>query len=131
MSSDGNNVGGTLPLELSFLPELQRIVLSDQVIQGSIPKEWSQLSNLNTLIIGNNKLTGSFPDFLLQNSLLGTLYLSFNKFSGTISTLASTSLKELRFDSNGFVGSIPDDVGSLENLGKFRILSLQGCIGNT
>lgn len=118
---EGNNVAGTLPLEVSFLPKLARIVLSRQALKGSIPQEWSQIPNLNTLIIGDNQLTGSFPEFLLQNTLLGTLYLSVNKFSGTISSLASPSLEELRIENNMFSGPIPNDVNSLENLSEYCV----------
>jgi hypothetical protein len=46
-----NMLGGTIPLELSFMAKLENVTLSDNLIGGTIPTSIGQLSLLSTSVL--------------------------------------------------------------------------------
>jgi len=51
-----NNIRGTLPYELSFLPRLAVFIISRGPISGPFP-DWSDLSTLEHLVLNNHEFT--------------------------------------------------------------------------
>lgn len=114
----GNNINGTLPFELGLLSNLQRIVLSRQVLKGSFP-DWSRLSTLKELFIGGNELTGTFPEFLIKSIQMLVILIENNKLTGPLPlSVSSESLEELNLSGNGFSGPIPAGISGFPSLSK-------------
>ena len=123
-NNTGNNINGTLPLDILFLSNLERLALSRQRLKGTIPEAWSRMTNLTEIFLGGNELTGTVPGFLLENNeRLTSLYLENNIFSGTLSpNISSTSLRKLIFSNNALSGPIPSEISDLPALGEYTSL---------
>jgi len=111
---------GILPPELTSLPNLESLILQNNLIRGTIPEFLGELSLLNTLILSGNPMEGSIPEIVLQNTpLLGTIHLSRNNLNGTIPTeVAALPLTDLRLDVNSLTGPIPAALGNVASLRK-------------
>ena len=110
-SANGNNLDGTLPLELGLLQEMQRFIVDNNRISGSFPTEFSQLTNMQRLIVSSNAMSGTIADDFLINSgsTLQILRLDGNDFSGEIPSAALDEYSvatALTFEDNSFTGSI-------------------------
>ena len=114
----GNQLTGTIPVELSQLSQLWWLSLHGNQLTGTIPVELSQLSQLWRLYLSNNQLTGSIPVELAQLSQLGLLYLFNNQLTGSIPVeLAQLSQLELLYLSNNqLTGTIPVELSQLSQL---------------
>lgn len=115
-----NNVGGSIPNEISTLYGATRIDLFGNVIGGTLPNGLSNLTMLELLDLEENMLEGQFftEEVLGLTNLIG-LRGSFNRFDGTIPTQVGvlTNLQQLWFAENMISSSIPTEIGSLTNLG--------------
>lgn len=89
-----NNLGGTLPPELSLLTELKVLNFEDNQIMGTLFSEIGAMTNLQALFVQSNGLSNILP------TELGLC----------------TALKELKVSKNDFTGSLPSQVGQLTNL---------------
>ncbi len=109
---------GAIPASLGSLAQLQELYLLRNGLTGSIPASLGNLTNLMWLHLGGNALTGSIPAELGNLPNLQTLYLYANQLSGTIpSGLGGlTSLEWLELGSNQLSGAIPPELGNLTNL---------------
>jgi len=87
-------------------------------LQGTLPNEISELKNMIILILINNKLTGSIINSIGNLHKLVLVYIRNNQFMGQIpqSFGNMTSLRELDISDNMFTGSIPTEFGKLSNL---------------
>ncbi|MCB0234581.1 MAG: Two component regulator three Y domain protein, partial [Anaerolineae bacterium] len=56
-----NNLTGSLPGQLSNLPNLQHLLLLRNELSGAIPTSLGSLTQLQELSLSQNKLTGSIP----------------------------------------------------------------------
>ena len=123
----GNNLVGTIPLELENLNNLEILSVWNNQLTGSIPSELGNLSNLRSLYIDNNQLTGSIPSELGNLSNLQILHAHSNQLTGSIpSELGNLSnLTELWLDQNQLSGSIPSELGNLSNLRSLSISNNQ------
>ncbi len=120
-----NNVGGSLPPDLSLLTNLKELVIEnrDAVSQfnklgGDIPAVLSNLPELEVLQLSRNNLRGVIPEQLSKLSNLRILHLDDNDLSGFIPKGLGTlsALEELDLSNNDFSGSIPPELGNLETL---------------
>uniref|UniRef100_A0A0D9VIP8 non-specific serine/threonine protein kinase n=1 Tax=Leersia perrieri TaxID=77586 RepID=A0A0D9VIP8_9ORYZ len=99
-----NNLSGIIPDVISNL-SLTVLTLATNKIVGHMPKEIGNLVNLTILTMHDNFLTGTLP------SSLGTIPISlFN-----ITTLSIS----LGISYNQLEGSIPPEVGNLQNIAVF------------
>ncbi len=155
-----NQVGlaGSLPWELSLLPDLVMLDLNNNALTGTIPTEYSQMKNLTAFGLCCNELSGPFP-LNLQSSSLQSLNLSFNSLNGSLTSefgqfLALESfdishnslsgplpselgqlafLEELQINHNDFTGTIPIELAQLTRLTQFSLEfnNLTGSVNNT
>jgi len=145
VNREKNNVEGTLPFEMVFLHNLERISIVNEYLKGSIPHEWSSMTALRKsenevainlylaptfcfnyststgqVMFRDNSLTGTFPEFLFgEDNVLEVLHLGENQMMGTVMPFNSSTLKDLWIHDNGFTGQIPSAFGRLQNLSKF------------
>ena len=124
----GNNLQGTLPVELAFLTDMESLVLIKGTIGGTIPPEYAQWSQLTTFFIQDHLLNGTIPEELIAKTPgMDMFAVGNNMLSGPIPTsLASMPvLRDLQLQGNQFTGSIPTQFGDLSaTLSKCQLHSL-------
>jgi Leucine-rich repeat (LRR) protein len=112
----GQNMTGTLPVEVTYHPFLQSLSLQYNDFSGSIPVEYARMMHyLINLDVHGNQLSGSIPNDIYENNILELIILGENHLTGTISTLIGqlTPLKGLHVDHNRLEGSTPEEIGKL------------------
>lgn len=110
------NLKGTLPPELSLMPTLWELTLSNNQLSGTIPPELKELSGLDTLSLSSNTFNGLLPDLMWKFYEITFLDLGDNFFAGTIPEgvyLDEPSLAILFLQQNDISSSIPTDFGKL------------------
>jgi len=124
--SNGNNLIGTIPVQLSNLNYLQHLILANNQLAGVIPSQLGNLSDLWSLDLHSNQLTGSIPSEIGNLNRLRYLILYDNKLSSYIpSQLANLgNLLHLDLSNNPLGGSIPSELG---NLNKLEYIDLRHC----
>ena len=124
----GRNLSGTLPAELSNLPNLTRLWMNgNPLLSGEIPAELGNLTNLTHLELAESQLSGEIPAELAVLPSLTHLWLHENQLSGAIPTeLADlTNLQVLYLPGNQLTGAIPSELGNLTNLRDLTLGSNQ------
>ncbi|KGN64455.2 hypothetical protein Csa_014283 [Cucumis sativus] len=123
-----NRINSSIPLWLSNLTSISTLDLSYNYFQGTIPHDFMKLKNLQHLDFTSNSLSNiigdhsrpSFPQNLCNLQLLHLSYNSFQdkleEFLDSFSNCTLNSLESLDLSSNGFVGEIPNSLGTFENL---------------
>ena len=127
----GNNLSGSLPIELGQLSNIQIISLPNNQLVGAIPYELGNLSQLRELNFNNNILAGNIPLELANLSNLTVLNLGNNVLSGAIPNVLEflRNLQVLELGQNLLSGPIPPELGNLNNLNVFKLENnqLSGC----
>jgi Leucine-rich repeat (LRR) protein len=130
-----NRIVGTVPSRLGYCPSLKELDLSGNDLNGTIPMDLLELSLLETLSFWSNVLTGTIATEFGLLTVLKELDLGLNSLSGTLpSELAElTSLQRLIITSamaccrpvfQNLTGTIPSEYGALTMLQEF---DLSGC----
>ena len=122
-----NNLTGSLPGQLSNLPNLQHLLLLRNELSGAIPTSLGSLTQLQELSLSQNKLTGSIPTQLANLTLLQYLSLSNNMLTGTVPSQLSnlSAVKILDLSTNLLTGQIPTSLGGLSNLEELLLANNQ------
>jgi hypothetical protein len=120
VTSDKNNMDGSIPEEIAGLDSLVELGLDKNALTGSIPLAIGKLPQLQFLDLDENKLSGTIPDELYNATTLRSIDLDSNNFSGSISTKIGdlVDLFLMQLDYNLLTGEIPSEVASLSNLRK-------------
>ena len=130
-NATGNNLEGTLPVELFELSSLESLFLSHNKIKNAIPSELGLLVNLKHLDLGYNEISGQIPTTISNLAVLESIKLLANELIGNIPEGIGelTNLTELILGLNEITGEIPDEIGSLLSLEKLYLNSneLTGC----
>ena len=130
----GNELSGSIPVELGGLDSLQQLDLGGRwdsdlgkwfsnALTGPIPAALGRLENLETLQLESNELTGPIPRELGRLENLDHLALGNNRLTGTVpARLGSmTDLRYVDLSWNELTGPIPRELGRLENLETLRL----------
>ncbi|XP_008234489.2 PREDICTED: probable LRR receptor-like serine/threonine-protein kinase At3g47570 [Prunus mume] len=142
-----NKLHGSIPAGIGNLVNLELLALGENSFTGSIPTDFGKLSMVEEIDLQVNQLSGTIPSSVgnltkltalgmqgnnLQGSIrvlggclgLQELYASQNNFSGPIPQqllgLPSLSIY-LDLSKNHFTGSLPMEVGKLNNLGSLDV----------
>jgi Leucine Rich Repeat len=107
LSISETRISGSLPT--AFGSFLAVINLSATKLEGNLPSELGSLLRLRELDLSNNRLTGTIPQELLKSSRLEKLNLSSNLLTGTLLSEWSTPfLDELNLSDNSKIkGNYP------------------------
>ncbi len=118
LNLSGNNLTGSLPLDIYNLRTLRYIYISFNELTGTLSNNIENLNNLVVLWASYNKLEGSLPSGIGNIDSLKTLYLNNNQFGGSIpTTLGNLSkLENLNLSFNNFTGAVPAGLTGLANL---------------
>jgi len=107
----------TLPNQLSLLPGLDILEISNSNITGTIPESILELSNLRLIDFDKNSITGVYPHSAALKPNLIKLDINFNEISGSIDFLTQyPNVKYVYLDNNKFNGAIPEALGDLTSL---------------
>ncbi|XP_020581873.1 receptor-like protein kinase HSL1 [Phalaenopsis equestris] len=107
-NANNNLLFGSIPLNLSSLPQLAILSLGSNQISGSIPPEIFNLRFLTDLNLSSNHLVGEIPSSIGTLPVLTSLDLSNNQLSGAIpSSIGGLRLNLLNLSSNELSGEIP------------------------
>lgn len=113
-----------MPNQLSLLPGLDILEISNSNITGTIPESILELSNLRLIDFDKNSITGVYPHSAALKPNLIKLDINFNEISGSIDFLTQyPNVKYVYLDNNKFNGAIPEALGDLTSLGKFPCCS--------
>lgn len=125
---DDNYISTTsgLPESLQNLDNLERVVLSYNLLQGQIPSDYfANLRKLSHLEFESNYVTGPLPSSLLQSESLTYLYMRRNniaiKFDEIIKSSNWPKIFSLWFDNNDITGTIPAEIGRLTGLASLSM----------
>mmetsp|Transcript_52322 Transcript_52322/g.126531 ORF Transcript_52322/g.126531 Transcript_52322/m.126531 type:complete len:712 (+) Transcript_52322:267-2402(+) len=129
LSLQHNQLEGNFPSSLVELTKIEKLICNDNNLNGAfgqtVARVLNKLTTLKELDLSNNHITGNMPSSeksfggsfdALTN--LEVLSLSNMNLKGSIPEHwfnKLTLLRELRFDSNSFTGTIPATVGYLSN----------------
>ena|GEM_PF-899558 len=119
--SGGNNLVGTLPLEIGNLNNLEELYLGSNAFT-SLPAEIGNLANLETLILNSNALTG-LPEEISNLANLGWLHLASNQLTSISAEVGNLGNLEWLYLQDNNLTSLPVEIGNLNNLVR---LSLNG-----
>ena len=143
-------ISGIIPYELCELENLRSLSIPNNMLTGQIPFNLKNLTNLETLRLERNQLSGKIPPKLCELSIewdkTGKFNISNNKlcnptscivdyigyqesencdFTSLWGTWYDDSITELDLSENNLIGSIPSEIGNLNNLTKLELSNNQ------
>ncbi|CAK7323715.1 unnamed protein product [Dovyalis caffra] len=126
-----NKLTGFIPPELGNLINLEEVNLSSNQLEGSLPSQLSKCYKLGKFDVGFNSFNGIIPSSLGNWTSLSTLVLRENHFRGGIPPFLSElgKLTELQLGGNMLGGVIPSSIGSVPSLQYALNLSSNGFVG--
>ncbi|XP_011034856.1 PREDICTED: probable leucine-rich repeat receptor-like protein kinase At1g35710 isoform X2 [Populus euphratica] len=113
-----HELNGSIPPQISILPQLRYLNLSSNNLAGELPSSLGNLSRLVELDFSSNNFINSIPPELGNLKNLVTLTLSYNSFSGPIPSALChlDNLTHLFMDHNSLEGALPSEIGNMRNL---------------
>ncbi|KAH0701380.1 leucine-rich repeat receptor-like serine/threonine-protein kinase BAM1 [Solanum tuberosum] len=118
-----NQFTGPIPVEISFIPNLGYLNLSNNIFGMEFPPQLTRLRNLQVLDLYNNNMTGELPLEVYQMTNLRHLHLGGNFFGGRIPPEYGRfpSLEYLAVSGNALVGEIPPEIGNITTLQQLYV----------
>lgn len=127
---DKNNIGGTLPPELSFLTHLEILSIINEPtgstkIKGTIPPDLGKLTSIREFVLKNQDMSNAtIPASLFLDWPRATLVLMERcKLIGRIPTTIGLlqSATKASFRKNELTGPIPTEVGEMRRMLQFSV----------
>jgi hypothetical protein len=118
-----NNLSGSIPSEVGYLTKLKKLYLNSNKLSGSIPITIASITNLEELQLGSNALTGSIPAEICNLKSLKYLYLYLNELSGVIPEAINglTNLQDLSLSGNKLISPIPETLWNMLSLKALQL----------
>jgi hypothetical protein len=125
-----NELQSTIPEWIEGWTNLEHLALDGNLFYGTLPSSLSTLQNLKHLDLDTNpQLRGRFDDVLFDSTTAGGpkrslehLDLSNTDLEGELPKITLPYLTSLRlWDTRGFGGRLPPEIGSWSNLETFSI----------
>ena len=113
-----NDVGGTIPSELSRLNQLRFLILEEGILTGTLPSSLGNIRTLEEIDLNFNLLRGTIPETFYKLSMLTQLDLNDNELTGTISSSIGqlSKLAFFQIENNQMTGTLPSSLGNLDVL---------------
>ncbi|XP_039156258.1 probable LRR receptor-like serine/threonine-protein kinase At3g47570 [Eucalyptus grandis] len=119
-----NNLGGSIPHVLGYLPNLQVLALGGNRFSGIIPSLLFNLSSLTVFDVAMNQIQGTLCASIALK-LLDLEYFSvgLNQLAGPIPPSISncTKLEKLELTGNNFHGQIPSHLSNCRSLDRLDL----------
>jgi len=128
----GNNLNGTLPVQIGSFPELKVLEIShNALLTGVIPTEIGNLTKLTTLSFWDDDFTGVIPASLGNCTQLSVLSLEDNQLTGNIPSSFSnlTAMTSFWINGNVLSGVLPNIFSTWSALDFFSIGNGNGTAG--
>jgi Leucine-rich repeat (LRR) protein len=123
--ANSNGFTGGIPSDLSQIPYLYELDVSNNQLSGSFPKGVLTAVNLTFLDLRFNQFSGSIPSDVYKMDL-EVLFLNDNQFSGYIDpAIGQSPALYVTLDNNKLSGSIPSTVANMKNLNEILLLGNQ------
>ncbi|KAK4359972.1 hypothetical protein RND71_022201 [Anisodus tanguticus] len=117
LNISNNRIQGQLPPNIgSIFPNLVVLTMSNNLLEGLLPSSLGDMKDLLCLDMSYNKLTGDLPIGLARKgSFLNFLRLSYNMFKGEINPISANinNLEYLYLNGNNFSGPIPQKLSTV------------------
>ncbi|KAK4760922.1 hypothetical protein SAY87_005815 [Trapa incisa] len=119
----GLDISSPVPPQISALPALLYLNLSNNQFNESFPSQLALLVNLQVLDLYNNNMSGPLPLSVTQMPALRHLHLGGNFFSGSIPPEYGRweFLEYLALSGNELTGAIPPEIGNLTSLKELYV----------
>ncbi|KAH9714602.1 protein kinase domain-containing protein [Citrus sinensis] len=119
-----NQLSGQIPANIcSYLPFLEVLSLSQNMLHGGIPSTLSNCTYLRILSLPYNNFLGAIPKEIGNLTKLKLLYIGVNRLQGEIprefGNLAE--LERMSLATNKLQGAIPRELGNLTGLGTLEL----------
>ncbi|XP_020578101.1 uncharacterized protein At4g06744-like [Phalaenopsis equestris] len=128
--ANSNAFSGTVP-DLSSLPFLYELDVSNNQLSGGFPASVLRIRNLTFLDIRFNRFAGSVPGFIFTLRL-NYLFINNNRFDQPIAAdFGKSKVRYLTLANNGFTGPIPASISNAsDTLIEVLFLNnkLSGCL---
>ncbi|XP_054812316.1 probable leucine-rich repeat receptor-like serine/threonine-protein kinase At3g14840 isoform X2 [Prosopis cineraria] len=123
----GNRLTGRIPVELTKITTLQRLVLEFNQFYGNLPPELGNLRYIEGLLLTSNNFTGEIPSTFANLTTLTDIRLGDNQFSGKMPSFIQNwkSLETIVAQGSGLSGPI-SGISFPENLKLLTISDLNG-----
>ena len=138
-----NELQTTIPEWIGGFKKLEHLALNGNLLYGTLPSSLGTLQNLKHLQLeANHQLRGRFDDILFNNNANATsdvgpresleyLDLSNTDLEGELPSTTLPAIRSLRmWNTRGFGGTIPPQIGTWSNLESFSIRDSQALIGS-
>ncbi|MCO5612251.1 hypothetical protein L7F22_066515 [Adiantum nelumboides] len=113
-----------MKLWVTWLPMLDTLDLSSNLLHGSIPSSLAGCSGLQSINVAKNSFTGAIPTELRSLKDLSTLALSSNRLNGSLRTLVGIKqLVSLILSKNNFDEALSEAMEG-EGLSGLQVLAL-------
>eukprot|EP00526_Cylindrotheca_closterium_P012388 CAMPEP_0113642816 /NCGR_PEP_ID=MMETSP0017_2-20120614/22496_1 /TAXON_ID=2856 /ORGANISM="Cylindrotheca closterium" /LENGTH=473 /DNA_ID=CAMNT_0000554265 /DNA_START=22 /DNA_END=1443 /DNA_ORIENTATION=- /assembly_acc=CAM_ASM_000147 len=115
-----------LPPQMASLVNLEQLTMSYNLLGGELSADSviPAMGQLTHIEMEANYFSGSIPDYIGEMEDLVYFYMRRNNFNGDLSFLeggAMTTLFAMWLDGNDLTGTIPAQVGSLQNLASLSV----------